>query len=99
MYAIRSYYGPNAERMLYVFEGFRRGMSVDEIYELSKIDKWFLYQFEELAAVEKTMDISLLTDSVKLREVKADGFSDAMIAEILNKKEGLILTENDIYNA
>lgn len=85
--------------MLYVFEGLRRGMSVDAIFDLSKIDRWFLYQLEELALREKEMDIALLTDATRLRQVKAEGFSDAMIAEVINKKEGLTLSENDIYNA
>ena len=96
---VREIRRPNAERMLYVYEGLRRGMSVDEIFELCKIDRWFLYQLEELVQKEKAMDVSLLTNAKLLRSVKADGFSDAMIAEIINKKEGLSLTENDIYNA
>jgi len=89
----------HADRMLYVFEGLRRGMSVDAIFDLSKIDRWFLYQLEELALREKEMDIALLTDARRLREVKSEGFSDLMIAEVINKKEGLTLSENDIYNA
>ncbi len=89
----------NESRMLYVFEGLRRGMSVDAIFDLCKIDRWFLYQLEELALREKEMDIALLSDATRLREVKSEGFSDAMIAEVINKKEGLNLTENDIYNA
>ncbi len=90
---------PHEERMLYVFEGLRRGMSVDDIFELCKIDRWFLYQLEELAQREKEMDIALLSDTSRLREVKSEGFSDAIIAEIINKKEGLTLSENDIYRA
>ena len=89
----------NADRMLYVYEGFRRGMSVDEIFELCAIDRWFLYQLQELVECEKSMDISLLSDEIRLRDVKSQGFSDMMIAKIINKKDGLNLTENDIYNA
>ncbi|MDD3603344.1 MAG: carbamoyl-phosphate synthase large subunit [Sulfurovum sp.] len=90
---------PNQNRILYVYEAFRRGMSIDAVYELCKIDKWFLYQFEELAQREKTMDIALLSDETRLREIKSEGFSDAMIAQIINKNDGLALSENDIYNA
>ncbi len=90
---------PNENRMLYVFEGLRRGLSAEEIFELSKIDPWFLYQLEELMLVEKAMDIALLSDATRLREVKADGFSDEMIAQVINKKESLNLNENDIYSA
>ena len=89
----------HADRMLYVFEGLRRGMSVDAVFDLCKIDRWFLYQLEELASREKEMDIALLSDATRLREVKSEGFSDEMIAQVINKKEGLSLTENDIYNA
>lgn len=90
---------PNQNRILYVYEAFRRGMSIDAVYELCKIDKWFLYQFEELAQREKTMDIALLSDETRLREIKSEGFSDAMIAQVINKNDGLTLSENDIYNA
>ncbi len=96
---IREIRRSHADRMLYVFEGLRRGMSVDTIFDICKIDRWFLYQLEELALREKEMDIALLSDATRLREVKSEGFSDEMIAQIINKKEGLSLTENDIYNA
>jgi carbamoyl-phosphate synthase large subunit len=96
---VREIRRPNPDRMLYVYEGLRRGMSVDAIYDLCKIDKWFLYQFEEMAQREKEMDVAMLSDATRLRETKADGFSDAMIAKVINKKEGLNLTENDIYTA
>lgn len=96
---VREIRRPNESRMLYVFEGLRRGMTVDAIFDLCKIDRWFLYQLEELAQREKEMDIALLSDATRLRQVKSEGFSDAMIAEVINAKEGLNLTENDIYNA
>jgi len=90
---------PNENRILYVFEGLRRGLSVEDIFELSQIDPWFISQLEELMLVEKSMNIDLLSDATALREIKADGFSDEMIAQVINQKEGLNLSENDIYNA
>jgi len=96
---VREIRRPNENRMLYVFEALRRGMSVEAIFDLCKIDRWFLYQLEELALREKEMDISLLSDATRLREVKSEGFSDAMIAQLINKKDGLTLSENDIYTA
>ncbi|SFV63759.1 Carbamoyl-phosphate synthase large chain [hydrothermal vent metagenome] len=96
---IREIRRSNEKRMLYIYEGLRRGFSIDKLYELCRVDKWFLYQLEELVECEKSMDISLLTDETKLRKVKSDGFSDAMIAEVINKKEALSLSENDIYRA
>lgn len=95
---IRDIRRANEKRALYVFEALRRGKSVEDIFEWSKIDPWFLYQLEELATVEKSMDVALLKDAKRMREVKADGFSDAMIAWAINKNEGQNFSENDIYN-
>ncbi len=89
----------NEIRMLYVFEGLRRGMSIDSIFELCQIDRWFLYQLQELVESENSMDIALLSDESRLRTIKSEGFSDAMIARVINQKEGLSLSENDIYGA
>ena len=96
---IREIRRPNANRVLYLFEAFRRGKSVEEIFEWCSIDPWFLYQLEELAQVEKSMDVALLKDETRMRAIKADGFSDAMIAWAINKNEGQNFSENDIYNA
>jgi carbamoyl-phosphate synthase large subunit len=96
---VREIRRPNAERMLYVFEGLRRGMDIEALYDLCKIDRWFLYQLEALAYHEKSIDITLLSHATKLRAAKTDGFSDAMIAQLINQKEGLSLTENDVYTA
>jgi len=87
------------DRIHYLFEALRRGVSVDTIYDLCKVDKWFIYQFEELAQSEKSMDIKILSDESRLRRVKSEGFSDAMIAYTINQKDGLELSENDIYRA
>jgi len=96
---IREIRRPNSDRVLYVFEALRRDKSVEEVYELCKIDKWFLYQLEELVASEKDMSIALLKDSTKLRKYKSEGFTDAMIATNINKNDGLNLVENDVYTA
>jgi carbamoyl-phosphate synthase large subunit len=96
---IREIRRPNADRVLYVFEALRRGKTVEEVFDWCKIDQWFLYQLEELVTVEKAMDVALLKDETRMREVKADGFSDAMIARVINKNEGQNFSENDIYNA
>ena len=96
---IREIRRPNSDRILYLYEALRRGKSVDEIFDICKIDRWYLYQFEELVASEKLMDIKLLKNEKLFRKIKSEGFSDAMIADIINKKDGLNLSENDIYTA
>jgi len=96
---IREIRRSNADRVLYVFEALRRGKTVEEIFEWCKIDPWFLYQLEELVVEEKAMDVALLTDAIRMRKVKSDGFSDIMIATVINKNEGMNFSENDIYTA
>ncbi len=90
---------PNADRMLYVAEGFRRGLSVEEIFELCKIDPWFLYQIEELIASEKTIDLDILNDAIRMRRIKTEGFSDKKIAQLITKNSSHAVTENDVFAA
>ena len=89
----------NEDRILYIAQAFREGMSVDEIYKLTKIDKWFLYQIEEIVELEEVIDIDILQNEVLLRKIKCDGFSDAMVAKLINKKDSMGITENDVRNA
>ena len=90
---------PNAERILYLAEGFRRGFSLEEIFEMCKVDPWFLYQIEEIVAKEKEITKELLVNEEALRAIKADGFSDKKIAELVNQNSGITITENYVYNA
>ena len=90
---------PNEFRVLCVMEALGRGFSVDEVHMLSKIDKWFLHQFEDLARFEKKLDMFALNDEKLLREAKSYGFSDKKIAWLINKYDNLELTQNDIYFA
>jgi carbamoyl-phosphate synthase large subunit len=90
---------PNDKRMLCIMEALGRGMSVEEIHELSKIDKWYLNQFREILELEKKMDMFALNDEELLRRAKTFGFSDKKIAWLINKYDNLELTQNDIYTA
>jgi carbamoyl-phosphate synthase large subunit len=72
---------------------------VDEVFELCKIDPWFLNQIEEIVAYEQEIDLEILNNKVLLKEVKKVGYSDAMIAKLINAQDNMHLSENDIYNA
>jgi carbamoyl-phosphate synthase large subunit len=89
---------PNAERILYVAQGFRMGLSHSEIFELSKIDPWFLTQLEELVAQESVITSATLKDENQLRRLKTEGFSDKNIARLITQNGGSA-KENDVYNA
>jgi carbamoyl-phosphate synthase large subunit len=74
------------ERMLFLGDAFRLGMSLDEVFEETNIDPWFLAQIEELISVEKTLATRTLESLSKdeLRFLKRKGFSDKRIAGLVN---------------
>lgn len=90
---------PNAERMLYVAEGFRRGMSVEEMFDTCQIDPWFLYQIEELIQTESTITDNILFNAEFMRSIKVDGFSDKRISQLIKKNSDHTVSENEVYSA
>ena len=83
---------PNDRRMWAVFRALRRGWSVDDIHDLTKIDRWFLRQFAEIVELRNMAALGELRDmsSDLLRTLKRTGFSDADIAGIFGVSEGLV---------
>ncbi len=73
---------PNPERIFTVHHALVLGMTVEEIYELTAIDPWFLDKFEELVETEKFLKRIPLTmiNKQQLWEIKRQGFSDRQIA-------------------
>ena len=90
---------PNAERILYVAEGFRRGMSVEEMFDTCAIDPWFLYQLQEMIETESTITDKILFDAELMRKVKVDGFSDKRISQLILKNSGEQVSEDLVYEA
>ncbi|MDP3870871.1 carbamoyl-phosphate synthase large subunit [Phenylobacterium sp.] len=78
-----------ANRLWYVGDAFRAGLSLDEIHRASKIDHWFLDQIEELIQVEKAITVAKLDalDADTLRAWKRLGFSDRRIARLIGVME------------
>ncbi|MEQ1487743.1 MAG: carbamoyl-phosphate synthase large subunit [Methylotenera sp.] len=77
---------PGPERIWYVGDAFRMGMSVQEVFDISKIDHWFLVQIKDLIDREqalKGMHIADL-DKVALLKLKRSGFSDRRLATLLD---------------
>ena len=89
---------PNAERLLYVADCFRLGLSVEEVQSLCQIDRWFLHQISELVAAQESITSDVLNDPAKLHRLKSQGFSDKMICYELGKKERLEISESELYN-
>ncbi|MBI5212389.1 MAG: carbamoyl-phosphate synthase large subunit, partial [Nitrospirae bacterium] len=77
---------PNAERIWYIAQALRQGMDVDEIYETTWVDPWFLNNMRQIIDMEKRISSGL----EELREAKEYGFSDKRIAELTDKTEAEI---------
>ncbi|HEY2615310.1 MAG TPA: carbamoyl-phosphate synthase large subunit [Chthoniobacterales bacterium] len=65
---------PNAERIFHIAQAFQHGMPIDEVFELTKIDRWFLHNLKQI--VEEQSELS----HAELRHAKKLGFSDRQLA-------------------
>ena len=77
------------ERILYVADGFRFGLTAEELFQHTSIDPWFLDQIQELVEMEQVLDGKALTDIPKdeLFDLKRKGFSDRRLAKLLSLNE------------
>ena len=85
---------PNPDRLLYVGQAFRERYSLEKIYELTKIDPWYLSYIEDLITIESNIidqDLDAI-DRNMLHSLKAKGFSDARLAKLLSVDEAEIRT-------
>jgi carbamoyl-phosphate synthase large subunit len=80
---------PNAERLWYIGEAFRRGLGVAEVARLTAIDPWFLRHVEEIIEEERVLAGGGLESlsAERLRTLKQAGFADARLAELLGTTE------------
>jgi carbamoyl-phosphate synthase large subunit len=83
---------PGPERIWYVGDAFAHGLSVDEVFDLTKIDKWFLVQIEEIVKIELELEKMSLDDldAAQLRLLKRKGFSDRRLARQLKTTDKVI---------
>lgn len=77
------------ERIFYVADAFRIGMTLDEVHQMTDIDMWFLVQIKELVDIEKRVAQVKLEDLTKeeMLFLKKKGFSDKRLANVLGFKE------------
>lgn len=90
------------DRLLYVAEAFRLGMSMEDIHQLTRIDPWFLDQMIELVELEIDLSKQSLRDMTQqqMLRLKRQGFSDARLAQLLKVKEAEIAqfrADHDLY--
>ncbi len=83
---------PGPDRIWYVGDAFAMGMSVDEVFALTKIDPWFLVQIEQIVKIELELETTSLDkiDAATLRVLKQKGFSDRRLARQLKTTDTAI---------
>ncbi|MEY3883543.1 MAG: hypothetical protein RLZZ379_821, partial [Pseudomonadota bacterium] len=77
---------PGPERIWYVGDAFRMGMTIAEVYDISKIDTWFLVQIKDIIDREQALKGKQIADLDKpaMLKLKRSGFSDRRLATLLN---------------
>ena len=78
-----------AERIFYIADAFRSGMSRDEIYAITRVDHWFLVQIEDIINAEANVSKLGLSglDATLLRQLKRKGFSDLRLSKLAGVSE------------
>ena len=91
---------PGPERIWYVGDAFAMGLSVDEVFALTKIDPWFLVQIEEIVKIELELETTSLEaiSAEELRALKKKGFSDRRLAKLLKTTEHVVRARRHTLN-
>jgi len=88
------------ERILYLADAFRIGMTLDEIYEETAVDPWFLAQIEQLVQIEQEIKgraIESISEA-ELRLLKSKGFSDKRLAKLLTTNQHAVRERRHALN-
>ncbi|MFT5609354.1 MAG: carbamoyl-phosphate synthase large subunit, partial [Parvicella sp.] len=83
---------PEADRLWYVGEAFRCGMSVEQVFDRCMIDPWFLYEIKDLIDTESIIATQTITgvDAALLKSFKRKGFSDKRLAHLMVTDENAV---------
>jgi len=78
---------PNAERIFYIGDALRAGMSIEEIHSITLIDLWFLHNLNEIIVLESEIATKKGLDKETLSRAKEYGFSDKQLAKLSGREE------------
>ncbi len=83
---------PGGERVLFVADAFRHGLTLQEVADLSRIDPWFLAQIEDLVHEETQVrqEPAAALKAERLRLLKRKGFSDSRLGRLIGVKESVV---------
>ncbi len=91
---------PGPERIWYVGDAFRMGLSVEDVFNISKIDRWFLTQLKDIIDREEALKGRNLADLDKaaLLQLKRRGFSDRRLAKLMNTDQHAVRAYRQALN-
>lgn len=78
-------------RLFHLMEALRRGISVEKLYEISRIDPWFLHQMQRIPAMEQRLQTETFTTEL-LRDAKRFGFADSEVGRLTHQ------TQKEVYD-
>ena len=83
---------PTPDRILYVAEALRRGWAVERVFDLTKIDHWFLNRIKDIVSAEKVISELGIAglDADHMMAAKQLGFSDAQLAHLTGQREDTV---------
>ena len=83
---------PGPERIWYIADAFRAGLTLEQVHALTKIDVWFLIQIEDIVAEEQALRGKPLAeiDAATMRRLKRKGFSDRRLATVLGEHQSAV---------
>ena len=89
---------PTPDRVLYVAEALRRGWGVERVFELTKIDRWFLNRIKDIVTAEGVIAERGLAglDADTMMAAKQLGFSDAQLAHLTNQREDTVRAVREV---
>ena len=88
------------ERIFYIGDAFRMGMSVDEVFDLCKVDRWFLVQIQNIITTEAQIATKQLSEVVKadMLSWKKLGFADKRLADLMTASESAVREKRKILS-
>ncbi|MEO5560395.1 MAG: carbamoyl-phosphate synthase large subunit, partial [Dokdonella sp.] len=91
---------PGPDRVFYVADAYRAGLSGADVFALTHIDPWFLVQIEDLVRTEGEIKAGALAalDATRMRKLKRKGFSDARLAELVSTDENAVRALRRAFN-
>ncbi len=90
---------PTDRRIFAIAQAFRKGWTVEEVYQLTKIDRWFLQKLKNIVNIESSIESYNCLEDIPddlLREVKQAGFSDFQIARLVFKNADIGQSDREI---